>query len=232
MRNNLPPDSQPWVRNIENRLDQIERRFRNLETLVRVNNSRLSIILEQQNQLLGMRNDVSAAINYLDDFILVNRTINSSKKVLENVKQASGVVFLEYDPQYDAHITATTGSNGEVIVQVSGVMNVTATQSSISAWYYLEIINSEGNVTVVTEPSRIAQATYYPAIDDTVTDESIGAGPDFKLILSPNQEYTFRVRRAYQVLPALENNTATIEWTQNSIRIIRLGARNPGYMVE
>lgn len=225
MRNNLPPDSQPWVRDVENRLDQLERKFRNLETLVSVNNSRLGIILEQQNQLLGMQNDVSAAIRYLDDFILVNRAINGSKKVLENVKQASGVVFLGYDPQYDAHITATTGSNGEVIVQVSGVMDVTATQSSISAWYYLEIINSEGGTTVITEPSRIAQAVYYPAIDDTVVNTSIGAGPDFKFVLEPYHEYTFRVRRAYQILPALEKNNSTIEWTQNSIRIIRLGAR-------
>ena len=223
LRNNLPPDSQPWARDLEKRIAELELKYRNLNATISTSNSRVSTVMKQQGNLVDVQKQLAEARAYLENYVIIDRSRNPSKLVVENATRVKELIFIPYDPQYDAHLTAQPNTTGEVIVQISGSMSVSTNYAVSSIYYYLEILY--GTEVVALEPCRMAQAIYQVEVDNLATAESMGAGPELKFILDNTVNYEFRVRRAYQVIPIQAENVTNITWGQNSIRVNRLGSQ-------
>lgn len=194
-RRNLPGDADVWGRTVEVRQDSTEMSVEMLQQSVQGQNrntaSSLQVLAGQikavqdaqaaiivtQAQIQAAQADIVATTNFLS-----TQTVASSKSTLSQYTgTTSSLVWEGFDGTYDAAVSVTTGSAGQLLIQGSATLLSSNTTSILG----IEVVGQIG-------PSYPGPYSTYVS---TLSAASSGVTRAVVFTGSANTTYTVRLRR-------------------------------------
>ena len=193
VRNNLPPDSMAWGRDIDTRLRELELLASNLHTAVVSNDARLTGISKSLNDLAATQTQLSATITTLNNqqtqinnqvaFLATQTEFLTGDNIRGWTSPSDGSSYdFPFDPLQDIAGTFTTSSTGRIIATLSSkaqIINPAGKSGAISVY-----VNFQKGSTTDSEGLWLASA---PSEGEWQFNFS-GATRNFDL--DPNSTYT------------------------------------------
>lgn len=216
-KNNLPPDSQMWVRDVESRLATLELQRSNLDTLTQGTNSRLGPLVRSTNTL-------NETVNYLSEQLVLNSMDMPQFSTTPTFSTTATDVQYPFDPAYDVDLKFATRNSGMVTVIFSEDVNIiqtagSGTNPSIYASHYYDM-------TIIGLPTYVAAST-----------EGVGTIPRFSngslmwqsgaykpnivnYRLNANTQYRLNSTRHYNGSMGTGTASYMITWQPRSVLVI------------
>ena len=216
-KNNLPPESQQWRRDMERRLAKLETSANNLQTAYKSSDARLGSLVNSVKVLGDTVTTLGNTITTLDGTV---DTLDNTVEALNNTGSILGnqIHFSSQEPYFYPH-TLTTSFTGtlafdstydqEVSVTIPsstpGPVNAVVwfgswmTQAAYTPEYTvfgimsvnLEMISSSGTETIYIDSLELSSDEY------AVQDQLKPSAP-YVVSLLPGETYTFRTRRSFE----------------------------------
>ena len=209
-KNNLPPESQMWARDLEARLSRLETASNNLGTLIASSNNRVNSLLATNEHLLHQTEVAEQSPAVVSSITRSPATTNE------------GTTWVVSDPTAEASVTITTSSTGRVSVLTGAALWAYGTNGAISRTF-------TGVEVRYADTGTIARPALYgsgPMLSsENRQSGAFMAGQPKVWSLQPFTKYIFRVRRGFQV--NIDNATGTpvtqSSWQGTTISVTKLG---------
>ena len=237
-KNNLPPESQMWARDLEARLSRLETSSNNLGTLIASSNNRVNSLSATNERLLSQTESLSETnerlLSQTESLLATNEYLLHQTEVAE---QRPGVVvgvlrspatanedttWVVSDPAAEASVTLTTSSTGRVLVLTGAALWAYGANGAVCRTF-------TGVEVRYADTGTLAQGAYFgsgPMISsENGQSSAFVAGQPKVWSLQPFTKYIFRVRRGFQV--NIDNATETpvtqSSWQGTTISVTKLG---------
>ena len=209
-KNNLPPESQMWARDLEARLSRLETSSNNLGTLIASSNNRVNSLLATNEHLLRQTEVAEQRPGVVLGVLRSPATTNED------------TTWVVSDPAAEASVTVTTSSTGRVSVLTGAALWAYGTNGAISRTFTGIEVRYADTDTI----ARSAQYGSGPMISsESRQSGAFMAGQPKVWSLQPFTKYIFRVRRGFQV--DIDNATGTpvtrASWQGTTISVTKLG---------
>ena len=209
-KNNLPPESQMWARDLEARLSRLETSSNNLGTLIASSNNRVNSLLATNEHLLRQTEVAEQRPGVVVGVLRSPATTNED------------TTWVISDPAAEASVTLTTSSTGRVLVLTGAALWAYGTNGATCRAF-------TGVEVRYADTGAIAQSAYFgsgPMISsENGQISAFVAGQPKVWSLQPFTKYIFRVRRGFQV--NIDNATGTpvtrASWQGTTISVTKLG---------
>lgn len=209
-KNNLPPESQMWARDLEARLSRLETSSNNLGTLIASSNNRVNSLLATNEHLLRQTEVDERAPKVVSSILRSPATANE------------GTTWVVSDPAAEASVTVTTSSTGRVLVLTGAALWAYGTNGAISRTFTGVEVRYADTGTI----ARSANFGSGPMLSSENRQSSaFMAGQPNVWSLQPFTKYIFRVRRGFQVdiNNATETPVTQSSWQGTTISVTKLG---------
>ena len=171
-KNNLPPDSQAFARDLQERLAKLETTVGNLDTLVKGSNARVGSLVNSVNTV----NDTVAG--------LLNQT-----RTVSNTATALTSGYEPFDPDFDLETAITTAASGSLVVSYSSLAEVVGVIDT-SVGYNGDIeVRTPGGTVLITRTVVVAD---FPTETGPIT---VTQSATTQFNLDPYTSYVLRTRR-------------------------------------
>ena len=209
-KNNLPPESQMWARDLEARLSRLETSSNNLGTLIASSNNRVNSLLATNEHLLHQTEVAEQSPAVVSSITRSPATTNE------------GTTWVVSDPTAEASVTITTSSTGRVSVLTGAALWAYGTDGAISRTFTgVEVRYADTGT--IARPARYGSGPMLSS--ENRRSGAFMAGQPKVWSLQPFTEYIFRVRRGFQV--NIDNATGTpvtqSSWQGTTISVTKLG---------
>lgn len=202
-KNNLPPESQQWRRDMERRLAKLETSANNLQTAYKSSDARLGSLTNSIKVLGSTIGTLDSTVEALNNTVAVlgNQIHFSSQKpyFYPHTLTTSFTGTLAFDPTYDQMVSVTIPSSTPVPVDAVVWFGSWMTQSAYYPDYTvfgtmsvnLEMISSSGTETIYLDSLVLSSIEY----DD---QDQLRPSTPYVVSLLPGETYTFRTRRSFE----------------------------------